>query len=71
MCEGEVKELEELIHKYNPNISYLQKQAAIMYRNHVESLREAGDCKKTLLGNLGNIVAENDYFEKGVTLTIF
>ena len=28
-------------------MSYLQKQSARIYNNHVESLKEAGDCKKT------------------------
>ena len=44
--KGELKELEELIKRCNINISYLQKQAARVYNNHVESLRGAGDCKK-------------------------
>ena len=35
-----------------------------MYKNHVESLREAGDGKKKLHKKLGNITAEYDSFEK-------
>ena len=48
MRQGEAKELEELIQTYNLNVSFLQNQSDIMYKNHVESLRETGDCKKTL-----------------------
>ena len=48
MREGEEKELEELIQTYNLNVSFLQNQAARMYKNHVESLREIGDCKENL-----------------------
>ena len=64
--KGELKELEELIKRCNINISYLQKQAARVYNNHVESLRGAGDCKKSLQGKLGNITAERDSFQKKV-----
>ena len=48
MREGEAKEPEELIQTYNLNVSFLQNQADRMYKNHVESLRKIGDCKKTL-----------------------
>ena len=46
--EGELKELERIIQRCNINISSLKKQALIMYKNHVESLIEAGDWKKNL-----------------------
>ena len=35
-----------------------------MYKNHVESLREAGDHKKNLQENLGIITAESESFEE-------
>ena len=41
ICKGEVKELEELIQQCNLNMSS-KKQASIMYKDHVEYLREAG-----------------------------
>ena len=64
MREGEVKELKELIHRYNLNLSFLQKQAARMYKNHVESLRETGNNNKNLQEKLSNITDGRDYFEK-------
>ena len=45
-------------------MSPLKKQAARMCKNRIESLREAGDCKKNLQENLGNITDERDYLEK-------
>ena len=42
-----------------------------MYKNHVESLIETGDCKKNLQEKLGNITAKRDYFEKNATLPRF
>ena len=48
MRKGEAKELEELIQRYNLNVSFLQNQADRMYKNHVESLRETGDFRKNL-----------------------
>ena len=35
-----------------------------MYNNHVEYIREPGDCKKNMQENLGNITAERDYLKK-------
>ena len=35
-----------------------------MYKNHVESLRKSGDCKKNMQENLGNITVQREYFEK-------
>ena len=35
-----------------------------MYKDHVEYIREAGDYKKKLQENLGNITAEQDCFKK-------
>ena len=42
-----------------------------MYKNHVESLREAGGFKKILQENIGNITAEHNYFGKIATLPRF
>ena len=61
MHEGGVKQLEDLIPRCNLNISFLQNQAARMYKNHVEYLRETGDCKKTLQEKLFNSTAEHNY----------
>ena len=46
MSQDEVKKLEEIIHKCNNNLSFLQNRDARMYKNTVESIRETGDCKK-------------------------
>ena len=46
MREGEVKELEELIHRCNIRMSFIQNEATRMYKNRVVSLRETGDCKR-------------------------
>ena len=35
-----------------------------MYKNRVKSLWEAGDCRKYLQENIGNITDERDYFKK-------
>ena len=48
MREGEVKELEELIHRCNIRMSFIQNEATRMYKNRVVSIRETGDCKKNL-----------------------
>ena len=50
-------------------MSSLQKQAEIMYKNHVESLSEASNFKKNLQEKLGNITAEIDSFEKNCKVT--
>ena len=42
-----------------------------MYKNNVEHIREAGDCKNNVQENLGNITAERDYFERSAMLPIF
>ena len=42
-----------------------------MYNNHVEYIREAGDFRKNLQENLGNITAERYSFEKSATLSGF
>ena len=42
-----------------------------MYKNHVESLIEAGDYNKNLQEKLGNITAEHDSFKKIAMLPIF
>ena len=42
-----------------------------MYRNHVEYLREAGDCKRNLQEKLSNIIAERYSFQKIAMLPIF
>ena len=58
MRKGEVKELQFLIQRCNINMSFFLNQAAIMYRNHVKSLRENGDCKRKPQENIGDITAE-------------
>ena len=35
-----------------------------MYKNHVESLRESGDCKNNLQEKIGNITAQRNSFKK-------
>ena len=55
MREGEVKELEELIHRCNIRMSFIQNEATRMYKNRVVSLRETGDCKKNLHEKLGQL----------------
>ena len=42
-----------------------------MYKNHVEYIREAGDCNKNLQEKLGNITAERNSLEKSATLPRF
>ena len=42
-----------------------------MYKNRVESLRDAGDCKKNLQENIGKITAERNSFKKFTMLLIF
>ena len=42
-----------------------------MYKNHVDALREAGDCKKNLQENIGNIKAERNSLKKSAMLPIF
>ena len=52
-------------------MSYLQKQSARIYNNHVESLKEAGDWKKNLQENLDNITGELYSFKKNAILSRF
>ena len=47
ICKGETKELEGLIQRCILKISSIRKTVR-MYKNHVESLREAGDYRKNL-----------------------
>ena len=42
-----------------------------MYKNHVESLREAVDFKKNLQENIFNIIAKRDPFLRVVTSPLF
>ena len=42
-----------------------------MYKNHVQYLRETGDCQKKLHEKPGNIPAEHDSFGKISTLPRF
>ena len=67
---GEVKELEGLIQRFNINMSSKKKSTRI-YKNNVETHREAGNYKKNMQKKLGNITAERYYFEKSATLPIF
>ena len=66
-----MKELEKLIQKCNLNILSLQKQSVRINKNHVEYIREAGDCNKNLQEKLGNITAERNSLEKSATLPRF
>ena len=66
-----MKEQEDFSERFDLNLLSSPKQSARMYKNHVESLREASDYKKNLQEKLGNITAERDYFEKSATLPIF
>ena len=59
-----VKQLEDLIPRCNLNISFLQNQAARMYNNHAEYLRETSYFRKILQEKLGNITAEHNYLKK-------
>ena len=52
-------------------MSFLQNHSDIMYNNHVEYLRETGNCKKNLQEKLSNITAECDYLEENSTLPRF
>ena len=45
--KDEVKELEELIQRCNINLSSFLKKSTKMYKNHVESIREAVYCRET------------------------
>ena len=51
-------------------MSSLQKQAARMYNNNIESIRESGDRKKNLQENIGNITAERDSCKKCKVINI-
>ena len=42
-----------------------------MYKNNVEYLREASDCKKKMQQKMGNIIAERNYSETIATLPRF
>ena len=52
-------------------MSFLQNQAARIYKNHVEYIGEISDCKKTLQEHLGNITAERNSLKKSATLPRF
>ena len=55
----------------NLNTSSLQKKAVRMYNDHVESLIEAGDCKKNLQEKLSNITARGFFHGERATLPRF
>ena len=59
-----MKEQEDFSERFDLNLLSSPKQSAIMYKNHVESLREASDFKRDLQENLGNIIGKPDSYKK-------
>ena len=52
-------------------MSFLQNQAARIYKNHVEYLIETSDCKIKQQEHLGNITSELNSSKKSATLPRF
>ena len=59
-----MKEQEDFSERFDLNLLSSPKQSARMYKNHVESLREASDFKRDLQENLGNIIGKPDSYKK-------